>query len=82
VAPDGYPNAPRPRLSENSGFGVRNERNVHFVHLPGVDAWRANATTGWGLVVRITRWVEPVVLWTLVLTLGATLTGLVTRDRP
>jgi len=53
-----------------------------FVHLPGVDAWRANATTGWGLVVRITRWVEPVVLWTLVLTLGATLTGLVTRDRP
>jgi hypothetical protein len=53
-----------------------------FVHLPGVDAWRANATNGWGIVVRITRWVEPVILWALVLTLGATLTGLVTRDRP
>jgi len=26
--PDGYPHAPRPRLSENPGFGIRNERNV------------------------------------------------------
>ncbi len=52
-----------------------------FVHLPGIDAWRANATNGWGIVVRVLRWVEPAVLWSLLIVLGATLTTLVTRDQ-
>ena len=54
---------------------------VPFVHLPGVDAWRANAINGWGSAVRVVRWIEPVVLWALLLTLGATFTWLITRDR-
>lgn len=55
-----------------------------FVHIPGldgVDAWRANAVNGWGTLVRIIRWVEPAVLLGLLLTLGATITRLLTRDR-
>ena len=52
-----------------------------FVHLPGIDAWRANATNGWGIAVRVVRWFEPVVLWSLLIILGATFTTLVTRDQ-
>lgn len=52
-----------------------------FVHLPGIDAWRANATNGWGIAVRVVRWLEPVVLWSLLIILGATFTTLVTRDQ-
>lgn len=55
-----------------------------FVHVPGldgVDAWRANAVNGWGTLVRIIRWFGPLVWWGLLLTLGTTITRLLTRDR-
>jgi hypothetical protein len=52
-----------------------------FLHLPDTDAWRANAVNGWGVVVRLVRWGEPVAFWALALTLGAMFTRLLTRDR-
>ena len=52
-----------------------------FLHLPDTDAWRPNAVNGWGIVVRVVRWVEPVAFWALALTLGAMFTRLLTRDR-
>jgi hypothetical protein len=52
-----------------------------FLHLPDMDAWRPNAVNGWGIVVRVIGWVEPVAFWALALTLGAMFTRLLTRDR-
>ena len=54
---------------------------IPFVHLPGVDAWRANAANGWGVAVRVIKWVEPVVLWVLIVILGANSTRIISRDR-
>ena len=51
------------------------------VHFPGVDAWRANAVNNWGIMVQSIAWLDPVAFWALLLTLGATLTRLMTRDR-
>ena len=52
-----------------------------FLHLPDMDAWRANAVNGWGIAVRVILWAEPVAFWALAITLGAMFTRLLTRDR-
>jgi len=52
-----------------------------FVHLPGIQAWRSNAVNGWGISVRVMLWVEPIILWALAITLGASLAGIVRRDK-